>query len=862
MRIQHGIDNVYQMIEGHRKCLDNNTGLTVSPASQNFLVDPEHLIANGWKGSTISNDWTTPEAQAVLIMGYVEVYKATEDEFWLDRAKACWDAFDKYLTGNFAVEGKCNRISHYPLADDGIPQHGGFKGVSISFNNGRAKIPSGSPNWGEYLDIAIMAYDGALGCNSMNSDVYAGTDDVPDWYASGTKYLVDWYIAWDGNRYWANGKVADTGHAASEYGTVQLADTSVNGTHKLNYAVRLPVAQGGKEINHYDPVITYPCNVTAPDQPVPVDALAMWCDASYALYSITYKSKYFEAYNKAHSELLAYCNPNAYDMIYRRTTAMRAPFTDGNVTIIGNKPALSRDAEGYINVGMGARKPCEIVQHGLTYKVNKDSSAVIEFGGENVLFQPYFTIDDGYGKNIEYRVGVPFGGTSVQANSFEIRDFVRVSPEFGESYLLPKEERLTASGGAVLGMGYSSTLLGHSDNYASLDLSSGQVVFDFNGTRALRSITYQCTADIVRINFLDKDGWLWYTDLQGTGANWVTENLSIGDFRLEPTQPNHTTDEVKPFFANLKEVTQIILKLATTKIGDGIFNLYCVNNLPEFCNFAGDIYIVRFSMHLSSRVAATAKLGDCCVTNYKFDSLNYAPGAWPSGKVANPDGYLLEEKPTYPVAGEQYPAVFCMGEEPTDLAELTNCVKFLFDAQQQYAIVLGTEGPVYTAYNWQKGSLIGGFMMLDNSKMQSRAFLAGCRALYELKKNKKPVDERLEQYCQKWIAFLNRFQSANSGRLPTDFNTTGGYSNQDRGDRQWITAEWLAGCCYAGLAGYTWAQIDPVVEACMNNLQKHYSVNGTNILNGCWANSDPVGFHSGEILRGLGLYAQYRNLYI
>lgn len=119
-------------------------------------------------------------------------------------------------------------------------------------------------------------------------------------------------------------------------------------------------------------------------------------------------------------------------------------------------------------------------------------------------------------------------------------------------------------------------------------------------------------------------------------------------------------------------------------------------------------------------------------------------------------------------------------------------------------------------------------------------------------------------FLQKWVEFLNTFRSSNSGNLPTDFNTSGGYSYQDRGDRMWVVGEWLAGCCWLGLCGYASLipQIDAVAEACMNLLQKHYFVNSTNILNGCWAVSDPVGYHSGEILRGLGLYAQYRGLYL
>lgn len=113
MRIQHNIDNVFQMIEGHRKCLDNNTGITNTP-TQNKLVNPDGLIAAGWAGNKINNDWAMHESQAVLILGYIEAYRASKSDFYLGRAKDAWEAYNSHLLGAYAVESKMQRLSHYP----------------------------------------------------------------------------------------------------------------------------------------------------------------------------------------------------------------------------------------------------------------------------------------------------------------------------------------------------------------------------------------------------------------------------------------------------------------------------------------------------------------------------------------------------------------------------------------------------------------------------------------------------------------------------------------------------------------------------------------------------------------------------
>lgn len=864
MRIQHNIDNVFQMIEGHRKCLDNNTGITVTE-SQNRLVNNDGLIASGWLGNKISNDWALPESQAVLILGLIEAYRGSSDTFYLDRAKKAWDAYNNHLLGNYAVESKLDRLSHYPLSTDGVPSHGGFKDVVVTFKNGRGKIPAGSPTWGEYLDKAYQAYRGVLGRNTVDSDVYGGTDDNPDWTTSGLSWWVEWYIAWDGNRYWANGRIAEGGHTSEEFGTVQLQDKGVTGDHKLTYCVRLPEEHGGSKITAGSPVVLNPVNVIADNKAADLDGEEMWCDACHQLYEITGEEKYYTAFKNSYSRLMKFSDINAYDKIFRKTTLIKAPFTDGTCLVIGSKPVMNRDRDGYLNITMEPRSPCEIVQKGTTYLVDRSSEVVMNFGGQGILFQPYFIINDGNSKK-QYRIGVPFGDAAVVEVSAKITNFVEVVGKDGNPYLLPKEENVNVKDGATASLGYDTNIYNHSDNYTRFNVSSGSVTFNFEREISLSSVTYRSDDEMVRLKFLDKERWMWYADLYATNGQWNTETLTLGDFKLSPSQPHHTEDEIKPFFANTKGISSIDFSLSDQQVGNGVFDLYCVNTLPQFYSSSKDAYLIWFSVGMSCKDKATAKIGDCYIKNYKQGAYRHTPGVLPAGCVIDPDNYLLEERPNWPYPGLQYPVVYCMGGEVADRRHLSNTIGFLRDAQVWYNNTFHAEGPVASRYVWQKGNegLSGWWEMVDNSKLQSRSFVAACRAIYELKKHKEPVDERLFIFCKKWVEFLNTFRSSNSGNLPTDFNTSGGYSYQDRGDRMWVVGEWLAGCCWLGLCGYASLipQIDAVAEACMNLLQKHYFVNSTNILNGCWAVSDPVGYHSGEILRGLGLYAQYRGLYL
>lgn len=153
----------------------------------------------------------------------------------MDQAIACFDAYVTYFydgapipdspqrwIANWIVNAKEPVPANWPV-DTRDPTHSGFKGIPLTFNKGRTQIPHGAPYWGEYLDIATFAFDGALAWDAVNAQVRAvNAAGEIDWNNAGTRYDVDWIINWQGYQIGADGEILAKGLPAEQIGTVQL----------------------------------------------------------------------------------------------------------------------------------------------------------------------------------------------------------------------------------------------------------------------------------------------------------------------------------------------------------------------------------------------------------------------------------------------------------------------------------------------------------------------------------------------------------------------------------------------------------------------------------------------------------------
>jgi hypothetical protein len=233
-----------------------------------------------------------------------------------------------------------------------------------------------------------------------------------------------------------------------------------------------------------------------------------------------------------------------------------------------------------------------------------------------------------------------------------------------------------------------------------------------------------------------------------------------------------------------------------------------------------------------------------------------------------------------PYPGYQYPLIFCL-EPETYSVELGNMVDFLYDSQQWYQQKFGVLGPgaaayiwnrwdnyrygpadTWTQYHWGDGNAWAGY--------QPRAMMGACRAWYELVHRGKPVPPKLVTYAENWLRWLVQFVKDSKGILPTEFPTNSVPKPVEDDFTGHMTGLWLAGACLAAMAGSQVADLDVLIEACMDELQANYTVTPIpgHAMNGSWT-PDPrlgtdngmfFGFWAGEILRGLGLYIQYRTL--
>ena len=179
-RQKAALANALNMIEGHHRFLQRNTGDTTDATLQHFvqntqgvLANNRHFIAHSQMEYQPNGDGTT-EGQSLHILGYAHAYLATRDPRYLEAAVWYWEAYEAFFyagqpipdtpqrrIANWIVNAKEPVLANWPI-NVAEPTHSGFKGVEFTFSNGALAIPHGAPHWGEYLDKATFAFDGAL----------------------------------------------------------------------------------------------------------------------------------------------------------------------------------------------------------------------------------------------------------------------------------------------------------------------------------------------------------------------------------------------------------------------------------------------------------------------------------------------------------------------------------------------------------------------------------------------------------------------------------------------------------------------------------------------------------------------------
>ncbi|WP_286694967.1 hypothetical protein [Spongiibacter sp. UBA1325] len=910
------VADALSLLQGHRRFLERNTGTTNDPTQDFFVINEEGVLANNrhYLSNTAMeyhpNGDATTEGQSLLIIGCCYAYMATGDTAYLNKAKAYWQAYVTYFyrgqaipdtpqrwIANWIVNGKEPVLANYPLNPQD-PTHAGWKGVELTFTNGQTLVPHGAPYWGEYLDKATFAFDGALAYDSIKASVKAlNPDNSTDWDNDGTVYPVDWIITWTGKKVDSNGDVVSQGHTPAEFGTVQLQDTGVNGVHKFNFATRNPVEHGGyligrNEVQHNRPLhvpLTGPVNQMGNA----ADGEVWFADACYLLWKLTDDADYKKALDCVLFTAHEYTLIDSQDKFFRQSTFANTPFTDGisyDYTYPGDaEVSYIRNAAGYVEATLSRDGDLTLEQQSIFFRVDSTSLCRTTFGGLDTNGAPLsaevvLTIGDTkHTGDTQYVATLPASvSASPVAHTIPLAKFARLANGAGEPYILANGSAVTEYGAVTWFDEVQTNVLSDRDARvvrADFADDSGGFIIGFwlltAGAAPLTSITYTADAEF-DLRFEDDDGWRWYWVLPNTNGAWSTFTLNPAALVLSGYQPNHPSDPdpAGPVFTLVDQLTVLLENASDTNKS---FTYYCINDVPPLFN-SNDGYTRYYTLTLSGNAAFTAHIGDCTMLNTRDDALAYCPGVIPFSNIYQEGSEQLGAWHGLPYPGYQSPLIYTLDFAANDMQKLLNCVDFLYDSQQWYHQEFGVLGPgasayiwdrwdaveygpanTWTMYHWGDGTAWSGY--------QPRAFCWAARAWQELVSQGKTVPPKLVQYVDNWAVYLADFASTH-GRLPETFPSDQPPQAPQGRITAHMTGLWLAGACFAAMAGSEAAGLSRLIELAAAELKAHYIVVPTpgHPMSGSWSpwespsdNSGMFyGFWSGEVMRGLALYVLWK----
>lgn len=911
--------DVVNLVIGHERFLLKNTGLTNDSSQDHYVFNPQNVLANNRHLKSISqmegqpNGDATTEGQSLQILGYIYMYRGTKEQYWLDRAIAMFDAYvDHFYQGqpipddpensrwlcNWIINGKEPVLANWPIDFDS-PTHSGFLGSPMTWTNGRTQIPTGAPNWGEYLDKATFAFDGALAWNTIVADVRAVLPDgSTDWNTKGTKWDVDWVVDYLGRKVDWDGNILEQ-VATLPKGTVQLKDTTVNGVHKLCYANCQPVEHGGYLIGRNEAWHNRPLRVPVTklgNLGNAADAELWFCDAAYQLWDITKEKRYYNAWRASWKMCLDYSNIDAYDKFFRQSTYDQTPWTDGISYDYGYPSSrvvtYSRDKDGYIVAHVDRAAQHTMEQQSVAYEIDDAAEIHINVGGLDINGKP-LTV------TVAMELADSKTGTETTGWKINLPD----TPADGSiaSYTIPMTSMSLANNPA------GDFII--ADNRVMSDWGNVTHTFRFEDnvydTRSAQTCTSTVTSedDGVIIGFwlteaekvipseivyrtdethewiiviTDADNWRWHWTLPPSRI-WDHIVLDPKDLRLNSYQADENGRE-RPLNPNLVAVSQMKIEVVDMLgAATADFSWYCVNDIPP--TFAGHrAWTNTFNITVKGEAEFTMRLGDCDMINPNFNPLAYTPGVIPFSNNATEGIVEFDGWRGLPYPGYQHPFIYVHEKEDV---RLNNMINFMYDSQQAYFNKFGVLGPgaaayvwnrwdnikygtpdTFTFYHWGDGHPWAGY--------QPRAFASAARAWHEMVLIGKTVPTKLILYVENWVNWLISYVQQYD-QFPTDFPSEELPTPVPDDFTGHMTGLWLCGLSFAALCGSPIAKLDWVIEKAAKELNDNYYVGNVSVMNGSWSpairtgnenntknNSMFFGFWSGEILRGLGVYLMYR----
>lgn len=899
--------------------LERNTGDTDDATKDHFVLNDQGVLSNNrqfiadTRMQAQPNGDATTEGQSLLILGLLQMYRGSNrtEKTYLDLAKKYWDAYVKYFYSgqsipttpqrwvcNWIVNGKEPVLSNYPI-DWNYPTHSGFKGVPLEFKDGQCQIPHGAPYFGEYLDIAFFAFDGHLAYNSCVARVQAYKADgvTVDWNTAGTKYELEWLVDLKQRKIDANGDIiAEV--AEEEKGTVQLKNHGINGIHKLNFSPRVPVELGGRLIERNECQHNRPLHVPVLNNNLgnASDAEQWFLEASKILFDETKEDKYYKAWKASEFTVLEYTDIDRNDRFLRKTLGTETPFTDGIVYDYTYVPSgdqvnitYGRTDQGYISIRTDKGCKHTLEQKAINFKVDTDSELYIEYGGGTEENPIEWTL------NIElsdtrdckdttaYNVILPISkDNNINELSLPLSSLCPLSYT-ANTKLVNSNIISTWSGATVDNVFTENVYDSRSALIARIDMSTdgGFSIGSWDTNKNFRIDTiYYRSNTYTNLKFTDKDGWNWYFLLEPTQNMWVQKTLSPTSAKLRYSQENEGTAPLTPNYTDFEEVV-FSLEDSNYAFSGAYIDIYCFNEFPTAIDLSEGKYIAVASLTCACDKEFTAYVGDYTIKDYIKNTLKYTAGVIPYSNIYQSDSYQFDAWRGLPYTGYQYPSIYyrCDSDDKEQL--LDNMIEFMYQAQVAYEKKFGICGPVMQAYIWNRWDNLE-YGEADTFTMQNwgeeawsgyepRAFYAGANGWLDLVRTQQTVPEKLIIYTENWLKFLIDYFNRNK-LTPTYFPMNRQPYPLEDDFTGHMTGLWLAGACSAYMAGCRVDGIEDFIENCVKELYDNYIVLSPNhVMNGCWSPSPRAstgsgkecngifyGFWAGEILRGLGLYLQYK----
>lgn len=700
---------------------------------------------------------------------------------------------------------------------------------------------------------------------------------------------------------WSGEELEEVPH--SEIGEFQLEDNTVNGVYFVNYATQNPLDKGGylvgrNEAWHNRPIMTPFINHRETQMGDAADAQVWLIDCLYILWRLTGKDKYKKALESNFYTSHEYTYMDIDARFFRKGVGLATPFTDGTSYSYTSGEAvqeeISRDEGGYISVYVNTGR-VYLEQKSVRYRVSLDSTLKVEIKGYtlhgesdviptatvNLTISPEKNSPEGA---ISY--SLPLNLSEGPVHYIPFSRMIQSTPPEGKHYVTVDNRAIVDVGDTEYELSINDSILGKlRDTTAKVSLNgpSSQFIYGFwledGSVLKVDRVTYKSEAPLA-LHIKDDEGWAWHWPLP-VSEDWVTLDTPLSGLVLNSWQPNGGERPTK--FAGSGHTDQVSFRVVDEENLPAKFEFYCFNDLPDAFNEI-DGWTRYFTLVVgNAKVPCTFQIGDCLVENYRLDSVRYTPGVIPFSNAYINGSSQIGDWRGLPYPGYQWPMMYCIQKNHNWFdVWLNNQIDFMYDAQVAYTDKWGEVGPEAAAFVWDREDALSYgpadtwiFYHWDKqtpwSGYHPRSYMSASRAWYELSIRGRNIPEKLQLYVERWTSWLAKYIKR-WGNLPTSFPTNENAMEVPPNPiNSHQTGLWLAGSCYGMLAGMSPEHGDIVADACVSELVEHRDIIPSDkpgfVMSGAWSpwadpngtNGMAYGFHTGELLRGMGLYIMYRN---